>query len=304
MRVRLVHVPAQELAPYQEGLRRLEAGIQYPIGDGADHFWIDHGPRYADFFSGLGEAHFLLALDGEEVVGSFAAVGRFAEGAGRRVAALYGADLKIAPAHRGGALARRFVCRGLVEVFRPSTRRRWPWRIAYVAAMRGERGDVMRSARGRFNPMRLARAAARLAVYFARPDVLAALPDRGCPPPPAGGGLDLSPQATHGPDGTVSTAGRKDLRLESTGRAWPLVHLPRGPAAWRPTWSAYLAGAGRALAASGATACFAIDERLTDHVAWLAGVGVQPGATCTVYALRLPFAPRPVPWVHLATSEI
>jgi hypothetical protein len=297
-------VEAHELGQYQDGLRRLEAGIPYPIGDGADHFRIDHGPRYADFFSGLGEAHFLLALDGDDVVGSCAAVGRFAEGGGKRVAALYGADLKIAAAYRGGALARRFLYRGFVDVFRPSTRRRWPWRIVYIAAMRGERGDVMRSARGPFNPMKLARAAARLSVYFARPEELAALPHQRCPPPPASGGLNLSPDTAPRPDGTVSTKGRKDLRLDSTGEPWSLVHVPLGPTAWRPTWGAYLAGAGRALTGSGAIACFAIDERLADHVKWLAQAAVHPGATCTIYALRLPFAPRPAPWVHLATSEI
>ena len=27
----------------------------------------------------------------------------------------------------------------------------------------------------------------------------------------------------------MTTAGTKDLRLESTGRPWPLVHLPLGP---------------------------------------------------------------------------
>lgn len=304
MTVRLVHFAAHELAPYEEGLRRLEADIRYPIGDGADHFRIDHGPRYTDFFSGLGEAHFLLALAGDEVVGTCAVVGRFAEAGGKRVATLYIADMKIAPAHRGGALARRYMYRGFVEVFRPSTRRRWPWRLAYVAAMRGTRGDVMRSARGRFNPMKLARGAARLAVYFAEPDALAALPHRGCPPPPPDEGLDLSPDAKHTPQGTMSTAGSKDLRLDSTGQPWPLVHLPLGPTAWRPTWGAYLAAVGSALAGSGATACFAIDERLTDHVTWLGSAGIRPGATCTIYALRLPFAPRPTPWVHLATSEI
>jgi len=302
--VRLVHVAADQLAPYQDKLHRLEANIAYPIADGADHFRIDHGQHYGSFFSGLGEAHFLLALDGDDVVGTFAAVGRFAEARGRRVATLYGADLKLAAGYRGGAVARRYVCRGFIEVFRPSTRRKWPWRIAYVAAMRGERGDVMRSARGRFNPMRLARPAARLAVYFVRPDALATLPLGSCPPPPPEGGLDLSPDARHSPDGTTSTSGSKDLRLDSTGKPWPLVHLPLGPRTWRPTWGAYLSRAGRALTGTDATACFAVDERLADHTAWLAAAGIRPGAACTVYLLRLPFAPRPEPWVHLATSEI
>jgi hypothetical protein len=300
--VRLIHVQAHELAPYQEGLRRLEADIRYPIADGADAFSIDHGAHYGDFFAGLGEAHFLLAVDAGSVVGSLAAVGRWAGAGARRMRTLYAADFKIAAAYRGGDLARRYLYRGFVEVFRPSTRRRWPWRIAYVAAMRGSRGDVMRTARGMFNPMRLARPAARLAVYFVDPAALAKLPDH-CPPP-SEGGLDLSPDARHLPDGTISTTGVKDLRLESTGRPWHLVHLPLGPSAWRPTWGAYLSRAGAALVGTGATACFAIDERLTDHVDWLGAVGITPGATCTIYALFLPFTGRPHPWVHLATSEI
>jgi hypothetical protein len=301
--VRLVHLQAHQLAPYQQGLTRLEADMRYPIADGADAFRIDHGERYGDFFAGLGDAHFLLALDGTGVVGTCAAVARWARCGTRRIRALYGADFKIAAAYRGGRLARRYLYRGLVDVFRPSIRREWPWRIAYVAAMRGARGDVMRAKRGLFNPMRLARAMARLAVYFAEPGTLGRLPG-DCPPALPDGGLDLSPDARHSVDGTVTTAGTKDLRLESTGRPWPLVHLPLGPSAWRPTWGDYLRRAGATLVGTDATACFAIDERLTDHVAWLGSHGIVPGATCTIYALILPFTLAPVPWVHLATSEI
>ena len=303
MTVQLIHVQPHELAPYQDGLRQLEADIRYPIADGGDAFCIDHGARYGDFFAGLGEAHFLLAVDAGKVVGSLVAVGRWAQAGARRIRTVYAADFKIAAPYRGGNLARRYLYRGFVEVFRPSTRRQWPWRVAYVAAMRGARGDVMRTTRGIFNPMRLARATARLAVYFVDPEVLAKLTD-SCPPPPVAGGLDLSSDVRHRPDGTASTAGVKDLRLESTGRPWQLVHLPLGPGAWRPTWGAYLRRAGTALAGSGATACFAIDERLTDHIAWLGSQGVTPGATCTIYALFLTFAGWPHPWVHLATSEI
>jgi len=301
--VTLVHLQAPQLAPYQAGLAKLEADIRYPIADGADAFRIEHGERYGDFFAGLGDAHFLLALDGGRVVGTCAAVARWARCGPRRIRALYGADFKIAAAYRGGRLARRYLYRGLVDVFRPSIRRQWPWRIAYVAAMRGARGDVMRSKRGLFNPMRLARPLARLAVYFADPAALEGLPG-SCPPPPDDSGLDLSPDARQRADGTVTTAGTKDLRLESTGRPWPLVHLPLSPPAWRPTWGHYLSRAGATLVGSGATACFAIDERLADHVAWLGSHGITPGATCTVYALTLPFTVGAVPWVHLATSEI
>ena len=107
--------------------------------------------------------------------------------------------------------------------------------------------------------------------------------------------------------GVISTAGRKDLRLVSTAEPWPLAHLALGPAAWRPSWGAYLAAAGAALVDHriAGPACFGVDDRLRDHVAWLAGEGVEPGAVCTV-STRSP-CPRGFlapPWVHLATSEI
>jgi S-adenosylmethionine:diacylglycerol 3-amino-3-carboxypropyl transferase len=63
---------------------------------------------------------------------------------------------------------------------------------------------------------------------------------------------------------------------------------------------------GEALVARGqsAIACFAIDEQLADHVTWLAGEGLRPDSTCTVYSLALPFSRVRAGWVHLPTSEI
>ena len=67
--------------------------------------------------------------------------------------------------------------------------------------------------------------------------------------------------------GLVSTAGRKDLRRVSSGAQWPLVHLGLGPAAWPSRWVDYL----RLAAADhpGAFCCFALDERLAAHLAWI-----------------------------------
>jgi hypothetical protein len=299
MSVRIVRVLPQELEPYRDGLHQLEQDILYPIGDGADHFYIDHGERYEAFFCGLGEAQFLLALDGDRVVGTFSGVLRHARIGERRVPTIYGADFKIAKAYRGGGLSGRYLWRGFLASLQALPR----WRIAYAAAMRGSRGDVMRSARG-LSPLRFGRPAARLAIYFAAPDRLASLDPSRCPPPPREGGLDLSPDPACRPPGLISTEGRKDLRLVSTGQPWPLVHLPRGPSSWTPSWGHYLRACGAALVGSGASACFAIDERLRDHVDWLASAGVEPGAVCTVYTLRLPGTKPLAPWLHLATCEI
>src|SRR5690242_12396834 len=101
MSVRFVELRAGELAAYRDGLRQLERDIEYPIADGADHFHIDHGARYEDFFLGLGkEPIFLLALDGDRVVGTFTGVVRDAVAGDRSVATLYGADFKLARGYR------------------------------------------------------------------------------------------------------------------------------------------------------------------------------------------------------------
>ena len=118
MRLRFVHVTAEGLGPYLSSLRALERGIRYPIADGADHFTIDHGEAYHPFFSRLGEAHFLLALRGDEVVGSVAGVLRAVRAGEREVQALYLCDLKLAAQERGQGVARRLLQRGLFEIAR------------------------------------------------------------------------------------------------------------------------------------------------------------------------------------------
>jgi GNAT superfamily N-acetyltransferase len=313
LKLELRHVRANELGEYVDGLRRLEASISYPIDDGRDHFTIDHGVDYHRFFSTMGDAHFLLALANGEVVGTIAGVFKEIRRGERIARAAYIGDLKLADEHRGTGLARRMLWRCLLEVARSVARRDRElvdWELAFGGAMRGEKGDVTRSARG-LHLMRVSPAVAELALYFVAPQALAGLDPSGCPANPPAGGVDFSPGATYGADDLVSTAGRKDLRMASNGLPWPLVHLPRGPEGWLPTLGHYLRRAGEELLTGqgsqwpeGAIACFGIDERLTQHTSWLASQGLERGAVCTIYTLpRTGFARR-ASWYHLATSEI
>ncbi|MFP2925566.1 GNAT family N-acetyltransferase [Pyxidicoccus sp. 3LG] len=303
--VRYVVVRPDSLGPYVERLRQLEQGILYPLADGADHFFIDHGPAYHPFFSSMGEAYFLLALRGDELLGSVTGVARKAVRDGRSIDSLYICDLKVVEHARGTGLARRLILQGLTYLFRiPALR---STRFLYGAAMRGARGDVMRTARG-WNPLRMGSPASRLALYFVPPSRLAELDARGGPRLPPGDGLLLGPSPERRLEGAgwCTTAGSKDLQRLSTRSPWPLVHLAAPPGAWTHGWVEYLRACGEELSARGgdALACFSIDERLDDHVAWLRGAGVAPDSVCTVYSLDLTFPIEAPAWVHLPSSEI
>ncbi|MCK8497330.1 GNAT family N-acetyltransferase [Myxococcus fulvus] len=293
------------LGPYVERLRRLERGIEYPIADGADHFFIDHGPEYHPFFSSMGEAYFLLALRGEELLGSVTGILRQVHRGPRALPGFYICDLKVAPHARGSGLARGLILRGLTHLFRiPALR---GIRFLYGAAMRGARGDVMRTARG-WNPLRLGRPQSRLALYFTPPARLATLELADAPGCPRGEGLVLGPAPTRQLEGAgwCTTSGSKDLQLMSTQAPWPLVHLAAPPSAWTRGWGPYLKTCGEELTARSpqSLACFVIDERLEDHVRWLRGQGVSPDAACTVYSLDLTRLKGSPAWVHLPSSEI
>jgi hypothetical protein len=318
--IRILHLEPETIGPYVEGLRKLEHDITYPLADGGDAFRIDHGAEYHPFFSNLGEAHFLVALDGDQVIGGIAGILRSARAAGSLVIAGYACDYKLARPYRGRGLAARMLFRGLAEILNPLNPERYrSFRYLYGAAMRGEKGDVTHTARGA-TPLKLAKPVARLSIYFVTPERLARVEPADAPGPPAPLGLDFSPeaQASAEPPGIVSTAGRKDLRLVSSGEPWPLLHLALGPSAWRPNLAAYLRSAGEAMVARQAPgpACFGLDERLIDQIEWLRRHGIAPGATATIVGFRSPFGldwARPgrmvaplasFPWIHLATSEI
>ncbi|MCE9667642.1 GNAT family N-acetyltransferase [Myxococcus stipitatus] len=303
--VRYVVLRPESLGPYVSRLRQLEQGIEYPIADGADHFFIDHGPEYHPFFSSLGDAYFLLALRGDTLLGSVTGVARQVLRGTRVIDALYICDLKVAPSARGTGLARRLIVQGLTHLFRiPALRRT---RFLYGAAMRGARGDVMRTARG-WNPLRMGRPTSRQALFFVPPARLARLDATRAPTLPLGEVLRLGPSPSRPLEGAgwCSTRGSKDFQLRSTGQPWPLVHLAAPPERWPHGWARYVRDCGQELTARGGDvlACFGLDERLTPQLDWLRGEGLVPDATCTLYSLDLTLPSEPTAWVHLPSSEI
>jgi len=302
--VSLSWLTRQELAAFHGQIDALARRTRYPIGDGSDHFTIDHGDDSGAFFESLGdEARFVVAHDGDRFLGMIAGARRTSVGGpAGPLETIYLGDFKVAPPARGTGVAARVLVAGAAGVgTRPEAA---GWRFLYFAAMHGAGGDVSRSFRGRLHPGRLARPLGTLALFFVAPAVLRALPAGG-PAPTALPGLDLGRQGAR--QRVVRTTGRKDFRLHSTGLPWRLAHVPEAPAAWGAPLGDWLRRAAAELEPD-ETACFAIDERLAAPIGWLAAQGVAVGARCAVYGVPHPFLSRAAygsaAWVHLPTSEI
>lgn len=299
---RTLVLDAAGIEPWADALGALERDITYPIADGADRFHIDHGQRYHPFFSGLGTARFLLALKDDRPVGLVAGVFRDLQRMdGPPMPGVYVADFKLAREVRGQGYGTKMFAEGLVRLL--FDREVPACRVAFGVAMQGATGDVTRSFRSRWHTGRLHQTLGDLRLWFASPAALRQLPDG--PPPPTLPGLDLGAPIDR--PAAIRTHGRKDMRLESTGDAWPLAHLPTAPTAWGAGLGATLRRGAEHLG-DHEIACFALDDRLTEACSWLEAHGLTSGARARVYGRTHPLA-GPAPWtaahwVHMPTSEI
>jgi hypothetical protein len=300
-------VESYELSPYVEDLRALEAEMSYPLDD--DTFIIDHGEDYHPFFSEMGAARFLLVLVDGVVLGTMAGVWREVEIAGVSTTSVYLGDFKLAKSLRGGEVARKLAMHVLREWWQRPTL--GGWNLVFGAAMRGDRGDVMRTTVGSgYHAGRLLEPMAKQVLYFVSPAELAKVSSRG-EPLWTTEYADLTPGAG---EGVERTDGRKDFQLQSTGKPWPLAHLPLAPQRCPLGYGEYLRRCARTLIeqdlSSGrrSIACFGLDARATHAIGWLERHGLEPGARCTLYGVHFPGAAHPsiheVPYVHLSTAMI
>src|SRR3954463_4543761 len=96
---RLTTAPSPELAT---SLARFEEQFTYPLGPGRS-FRISHGQDYPRFFRAIGDAACFVAERNGEVLGALAlAATRVRNPDATERPAIYFADLKAAPAARGG----------------------------------------------------------------------------------------------------------------------------------------------------------------------------------------------------------
>ena len=96
----IIKVEREDRPIYQEGLRRLEKEIRYPLG--SDFFYIDHGDDYFRFFDRLGELSFYIGLNEDKVVAcAGASLRTLPQSDGSLITTWYLCDLKVSPHFRG-----------------------------------------------------------------------------------------------------------------------------------------------------------------------------------------------------------
>ncbi len=275
-------IDSWEIYPYIDDLHELEQHMVYPV-DESDNFIISHGSHYHPFFSDLGAAKFLLLKEKSKVQGILAGVWRTIDIQQQQARALYLGDLKLAPHLRGKNLVVNMIWHGIKQLFKRADL--GTWSVVYGVAMRGEKGDVLRSMDQPLHPSKWLDYHAQFNLYFVPPTQLLELPDNSPAPKP-------SPHVNFSPDRAQSlftTRGTKDFILQSTNAPWSLVHLDLASQPSLALHEALKSGAQDAVHSqpADALACFAIDKKRRDQIDWLANHGISSTSTCTLYAMQV-----------------
>jgi len=134
-------VNENHLKPFIPDLRSMEKNIAYPLEDGTESFFIDHGKDYSPFFTQQGhKTRFLIITNKDKVAGSIAGVWKRISFNKKTYNALYASDLKLIPKYRN---------RGVVKSFLWYLFIRWPftkefqgWDFIYFCAMQRENKGV------------------------------------------------------------------------------------------------------------------------------------------------------------------
>lgn len=294
------------IQPYSKALKEIEGSILYPLSETEDQFAIVHGDHYHCFFTGMGKTRFILALDNNSVCGIAALTWKKVIINNKGYTGLYLSDIKLAKPYRGKKIMLRMGWFCFIKWL--SNQRYRGFDFIFGAAMRNSTSDVTRSFTG-MHLGKLARSAAVLDIYFCPPEKLTHLTG-SAPPYPRG---DTCARLSLVEDSIKDNTGVKEFRLESTGQAWPLIHLPFPVSRWSDGLGTYLQDCAQQLLQPSQSpvspiACFSLDRRLSAQRQWLTDNNIQPGGVCTVYEFSLPFFGKSpfchADHIHLSTSEI
>ena len=267
LNIRELH--SEEWKVYQSRIADLEKGTSYPLGE--DRFEIDHGEDYFAFFTRLGQLHYYVVLDGERIVAVVAAILRRVPPANRQEpkSVWYLCDLKVHPEYRGRYLPLSIFAHAFAKLYPRCVR-------GYAISMDADRKRPNRVAlmlkRFPLAPMSIA---TKLGIISLNAKQM----------------QEVEPvlQEHFGRISYLSLAGKKDIILQSTGSAMPLLHVQFGPCAEQ--------GYTEPLESYIHMFCISMDHPLREM---LKHQGIYPSTTATVVHHRM----EKWDWDFILTSDI
>ncbi|WP_020404989.1 hypothetical protein [Hahella ganghwensis] len=267
-------VSAAEIPAFEHELRALEEGFEYPL-NGSSSFRISHGTDYAQFFSRMGEAYFVLAFSSERLIGCMAIVFKTIELSGKKERnACYFCDLKICDDFKGKKVSAKMY-RTIFRWFITS-RKILSWPLVYFIAMQSEKGDFKKRSTSNFLRC-LFGCVADMNVYFCPVQQLETLGEASNQYHKK---IRLS-LPSHEEGVLTELGGIKDLTDTQTSQPIILAHVTAHHEFTSKTLM-YLAGI-KPGSKSNALACFAVDARETNIIDSLDRQGLTANGKAKVY---------------------